>query len=67
MSDHVVFALAGVGSMHIKGKGCGKGSYHFQHGDDQPQLRLAEMHNLLSGLQFRRFNELGGSKVLALA
>ena len=34
MSDHVVFAFAGVGAMHIKGKGFGEWSYHFQYGDD---------------------------------
>ena len=50
----------------ITGKGCGKRSSHFQQGDHQDQLRRAEMHNLFSGLQFGGFDELGGSRVLAL-
>ncbi len=53
--------------MHIAGKGCGKRSSHFQHGDDQDQLHPAEMHNLFSALKFGGFDELVGSKVLALA
>ena len=53
--------------MHITGKGCGKRSFHFQHGEYQDQLRPADMHNLFSDLQFGGLDELVGSKVLALA
>ena len=53
--------------MHITGKGRSKKSFHFQHSDDRDQLHLDKMHNIFSGLQFGGFNELVGSKVLALA
>ena len=45
--------------MHIAGKGCGKRSSQFQHGDDQDQLHPAEMHNLFSAVQFGGFQGFG--------
>ena len=53
--------------MHVGGKDSGKRSSRFQHGHDQDQLHPAEMHNLFSALQFSGFDELVGSKGLALA